>query len=166
MQRSGIGLVISGTLIVIGLISFVVGAQLILEGVVQEGGKINSEQPLVISNNFDISEVSTGVFVVQIMEFEEGSFSAKILDPHDIEIKSLELKEESTEENFEIREKGIYKLVIESKIFEDVEVIGALGLRPDVEKEIFGVFPSSLIVAGMAGLVITGIYEFVKRRSV
>ena len=39
--------------------------------------------------NFDSEETPVvGVFAVQVMEFKDNTFSAKILDPSDIEIAS------------------------------------------------------------------------------
>ena len=56
MQKSGIMLVISGALIVIGLILLVVGNQVILEGVSQGNGIVSVNQDLIISGEFSSEE--------------------------------------------------------------------------------------------------------------
>ena len=73
MQKAGIILVVSGALIVIGLILLAAGNQVILEGVFQGNGKINSSQDLTISGEFNSEESSIGVFAVQVMEFKENT---------------------------------------------------------------------------------------------
>ena len=98
MQKSAL-VVGSGVVIIIGLFLLVFGNQDILEGITQDNGKVSSEQALSISNNFDSQTTSVGVFAVQIIEFEENTFSAKILDPFDIEIISQEINDETIEED-------------------------------------------------------------------
>ena len=101
MQKSGTVLVISGGLIVIGLVLLVLGNQIILEGVSQGNGKIKSEQALTIIGNLDTQKTLTGVFAVQIIEFKDNIFSVKVLDPLDIEIISQEINEDTIEKEFD-----------------------------------------------------------------
>ena len=87
MQKSGLGLVIAGILIVIGLVLLVLGNQIVLEGVNQENGKINSEQSLTIVNEFNAKTTPIGVFAVQAINSNESKTSAKIIGPSGNEIK-------------------------------------------------------------------------------
>ncbi len=109
---------------------------------------------------------STGIFAVQIIEFQENTFSTKILDPFDIEIISQEINEETIEEEFEVLETGTYKLIIQSNSNEETLVFGAIGPLPDSGKKILGFIPVYVIVAGMLGLAIVGILGIKNRRSV
>ena len=79
-------MVVSGALIVVGLVLLVLGNQVILEGINQGSGQLSSNQALTVLSEFDTENTSTGIFAVQIIEFKEGTFSAKILNPSDIEI--------------------------------------------------------------------------------
>ena len=45
---------------------------------------MSSSQTLTISVDFDSQETSIGVFAVQIMEFKDNIFSAKVLDPFEV----------------------------------------------------------------------------------
>ena len=164
MQKSGTVVVGSGAVIIIGLFLLVLGNQVILEGIIQGNGKVNSEQELSISNDFDSESTSTGIFAVQIMEFQENTFSAKILDPFDIEITSQEINEETIEEEFEILETGTYKLIIQSNSNEETQVFGAIGPLPNSGKEILGFIPVYVIIAGMIGLVGVGIRGIKNRK--
>ncbi len=158
MQKSAIMIVIAGALIVIGLILLAIGSQVILEGVSQENGIISSDQMLTVSAEFDAQETSTGVFAVQILEFKEGVFSARILNPFDVEIASQSVSEESTEEEFDVIETGTYKLVVQSTSNEEIQVFGAIGPLPDAGKKSLGFISVYVLVIGMAGLVAVGIY--------
>ncbi len=53
MQKSGIMIISSAALIVIGLILLVLGNQIILEGVSQGNEKVSSSQTLTITVDFD-----------------------------------------------------------------------------------------------------------------
>ena len=106
MQKSGIIILGSAALIVIGLILLVLGNQIILQGVSQGNEKVSSSQTLKISVDFDSQETSIGVFAVQIMEFKDSTFSAKVLDPFDSEIISQTINEETIEKRFDVLETG------------------------------------------------------------
>ncbi len=156
-------LVISGGLIVIGLVLVVLGNQIILEGVTQGNGKIKSDQALTIVGNLDTQKTSIGVFAVQIIEFKDNTFSAKVLDPLDIEIISQEINEDIIEKEFDIIETGIYKLIIESVNNEETQVFGAIGPLPDGSKTLLGFISIYVLVIGMIGLVGVGIYQIKNR---
>ncbi|AJW71599.1 hypothetical protein [Nitrosopumilus adriaticus] len=164
MQKSGMIIIGSGVLIIIGLFLLVLGNQAILEGIVQENGKVSSEQVLSIDNNFDPQTTPIGVFAVQIGDFQENTFSAKIVDPLGIEITSQQINDETIEEEFEVLETGIYKLIIQSNSNEESQVFGAIGSLPDSGKKVLGFIPVYVIVAGMIGLVVVGILGIRNRK--
>ncbi len=164
MQKLGILLVGTTSLIVIGLILLVVGNQIILEGISQENGKVSSSQTLSISADFDLQETSTGIFAVQIMEFKDNIFSAKVLDPFDSEIIFQTINEETIEKEFDVLETGTYKLIIESTSNEEPIVFAAIGPFPDANKQLFGFISLIILVVGMMGLVVVGIYGVKNRR--
>ena len=164
MQKSGIVVIASGTLIVVGLILVVIGNQVILEGVSQGNGKVSSSQALTILGHFDIQDASTGVFAVQIMEFKDNMFSVRVIDPLDNEIISHVIHDATVEENFEIFETGEYKLVIESTGNEESQVFGAIGPLPDTVKRSLGFISVYVLIVGMVGLVGVGIYSIKNRR--
>ena len=166
MQKAGLGLVISGVLIVVGLLLLVLGNQIVLEGINQENGKINSEQSLTIVNEFDAETTTTGVFAVQTINSNESTTSAKIIGPSGNEIKFVLIEQETTEEEFTIDETGLYKLIIESQNTEEIQVFAALGPLPNAEKKTIGFISVYVLVVGMAGLVIVGIYAIKNKRSV
>ena len=157
-------LVVSGTLIVIGLIMLVIGNQIVLEGVSQGNGTVSQSQTLTISVDFDKEETSRGVFAVQVMEFKENTFSARVLDSFDIEVFSLEINEETIEEEFDVLETGPYKLIIESNSIEETHAFGAIGPIPDAGKKTLGFISVYILVIGMVGLVGVGAYAVKNRK--
>ena len=164
MQKSGIMLISSAALIIIGLILGVLGNQIILEGINQGTGKVSSSQTLSISVEFDSQETTIGVFAVQIMEFKDNIFSAKVLDPFDNEIISQIINEETIEKEFDVLETGTYKLIIESTSNEEPIVFAAIGPLPDAGKKSLGFISIIILVIGMVGLVVVGIYGVKNRR--
>jgi len=164
VQRLGIMLVGTTSLIVIGLILLVVGNQIILGGISQGNEKVNSSQTLTISVDFDSQETSIGVFAVQIMEFKDNIFSAKVLDPFGSEIIFQTINEETIEEEFDVIETGTYKLIIESTSNEETIVFAAIGPLPDAGKKSLGFISVYILVIGMGGIVVVGIYGVKKKR--
>lgn len=165
MQKAGIILIISGALIVIGLILLAVGNQILLEGVFQGNGVVNSNQDLVISGDFDPDKSSVGVFAVQVMEFKENRISAKVLDPFDNEIASKNIDAETIEEGFDILDSGIYKLIIQSNSDEEFQVFGAIGPLPDAGKKSLSFVSAYVLIIGMVGLVGSAIYRVKNRKK-
>ena len=165
MQKSGIVLVSSGVLIVVGLVLLVVGNQVILEGVSQGNGMVNTDQDLTISGEFASEKSAYGVFVIQVMEFRENTFSARVLDPSGIEIASEMIQSETTEKEFEIGQTGNYRLTVQSNSDKESHVFGAIGPLPDAGKKSLGFLSSYLLIAGMIGLAVSGIYGIKKRKK-
>lgn len=165
MQKAGIILVVSGALIVVGLILLAVGNQIILEGVFQGNGKISSNQDLTITGEFNSEESPTGVFAVQVMEFKENRISVKILDPFGNEIVSKNVDEETIEDEFDIVDTGEYKLIIQSDSSEETQVFGAIGPLPDAGKKSLSFVSAYILIIGMVGLVGSGIYKIKNKRK-
>ena len=164
MQKSGIMLISSAALIVIGLILGVLGNQIILDGISQGTGKVSSSQTLSISVEFDSQKTTIGIFAVQIMEFKDNIFSAKVIDPFDNEIISQTINEETIEKEFDVWESRTYELIIESTSNEEIIVFGDIGPLPDDGKQSVGFISVYIVVIGMVGLVVVGIYGIKKRR--
>ena len=165
MQKSGLIIVGSGTLIVIGLALLALGNQIILDGVSQGDGKVSINQDIIVSTNFDSQKTSVGVFAVQIMSLEDNVFSAKVLDPLEIEVISLKVNEETVEKEFDVLESGIYKLVIKSSNDEESQVFGAIGPLPDEGEKSISYISVYVVIIGMVGLFGAGILK-IKKRSI
>ena len=165
MEKSGLIIVGSGALIVIGLALLALGNQIILDGVSQGDGKVSIDQDIIISTNIDSQKTSVGVFAVQIMNLEENVFSAKVFDPLEIEIISLKVNEETVEKEFDVVESGIYKLVIKSSNNEKSQVFGAIGPLPDEGEKSISYISVYVVIIGMVGLFGAGILK-IKKRSI
>ncbi len=155
----------SAALIAIGLLLLVLGNQIILEGISQGEGKVSSSQSLIVSVDFDSQETSTGIFAVQIMEFKDNTFSVKVLDPLESEIIFETINTETIEKEFDVLETGTYKLIIESTSNEEPIIFAAIGPLPDANKQLLGSISIIILVIGMIGLVVVGIYGIKYRRK-
>ena len=165
MQRSGLIIVILGLFIVSGLIVSIFENQITLEGINQENGKVSITEKLTIPVDLDVGKTPVGVFAVQIMDVRKNTFSVKVLDPSDIEIISQQIDEDTTEDEFDVLETGTYKLLIESSSDDEIYVAGAIGPLPDPDKKIImSIISTSLIVIGMIGLGVIGMYGIKNRK--
>jgi hypothetical protein len=166
VQKTGLVIAILGILIVAGIATAIVENQVTLEGIIQGNGKVSLAQIVTISVNLDKNATPIGIFAVQVMEFKENTFSAKILDPSGIEIISEKIDEDTIEQEFEVFDSGNYELIIESSDNKESYVAGAIGPLPDAnEKFIISSISSSCIIIGMVGLVILAIYEIRNKRK-
>jgi len=164
VQKSGIMLGSSAALIAIGMLLLVLGNQIILEGISQGDGKVSSSQSLTVSTDFDSQETSVGIFAVQIMEFKGNTFSVQVLDPFESEIIFQTINAETIEKEFDVLETGTYKLIIKSTSNEEPIVFAAIGPFPDTNKQLLGSISMIILVIGMIGLVVVGIYGIKNRR--
>ncbi len=155
----------SAALIAIGLLLLVLGNQIILEGISQGEGKVSSSQTLIISVDFDSQETSVGIFAIQIMEFKDNTFSVQILDPFDSEIIFQTINEKTIEKEFDVLETGTYKLIIESTSNEEPIVFAAIGPIPGANKQLLDSISMIILVIGMIGLIVVGIYGIKYRRK-
>ncbi len=166
MQKTGLFLVIFGILIVAGLATSVIENQITLEGITQGNGKVNVVQVVAISVDLDKNKTPIGIFAVQIMEFKENTFSAKILDPSGMEIISEKINEDTLEQEFKVLDSGNYELIIESSDDKERYVAGAIGPLPDANKKlIISSISTFCIIIGMVGLGIVAIYEIRNKRK-
>ena len=166
VHKSGIMLVGSGIAIIAGLVLVALGNQIILEGVVQGEGGVGIGESLVVQGMFDSEDAQMGVFAVQIMEFQEGAFHARVLDPHGTEIVSEGIDSDTVEMEFDVTGVGEYRLVVEGSNSVQTHVFGAIGPLPDAGKKALGFVSVYVLAAGMAGLIGGGAYSLWKRRSV
>ena len=159
---------IFGILIVVGLVTSVLENQVTLEGITQGNGKVSVSEIVTISVELDKNETSMGIFAVQVMEYKENTFSARILDPSGMEIISEKINEDTIEQEFEIFDSGNYELIIQSSDDKESYVAGAIGPIPDADNQIiFSTVSIICTIFGMIGLVIIAIYEIRnKRRSI
>ena len=165
MQKSGLAIVIFGLLIVGGLAVSLVENQITLEGISQGNGKVSSIETVTISVEIDKEITPVGIFAVQVMEFKENTISAKILDPSNIEIISHKVNEETLEEEFDVFESGTYQLIIDGSNDDEIYVTGAIGALPDTDKKlILSTISLILLIIGMIGLAVIGIFEMKNRK--
>jgi len=164
VQKSGI-IAVLGLFIVSGLVVSIFENQITLEGIKQENGKISITEKLTILTYFDMEKTPIGVFAVQVMDFKENTFSVKVLDPSGIEIISQQIDSDTIEKEFDVFETGTYKLLIESSSDDEIYVVGAIGPLPDSDKKfIMSVISTSLIIIGMIGLIVIGMYGVKNRK--
>jgi hypothetical protein len=165
MQKPILFLVIVGALLAAGVFLSFYGAHLTTQDLTVKEENILPGDSLEISTELDPSKSSNGVFVIQILEDKENTLTAKISDPLGFEILSLPIDRESFEDRFEISSKGTYQLVVENSGLEELQVVGVIGHMPDNTTIYVGITGFYLLIIGLIGIVVVGIYAVRNRNK-
>lgn len=163
MQKAATMLAVVGALMAAGIALSFYGSMIITEDLTQAVENIGEGKTLEISAEMDPNVNDEGVYVVQVMEFEEGMISARIIDPIGSQIISKMVESESIEEQFEITTGGTFTLIIENS-GEYTDVVGVIGHVPDTAKFSVGVTGFYLLIVGLIGMGVIGIYVVKNRR--
>ncbi len=164
MKRSGILLVLVGGLIGIGIILSVYANYLMFEDLSQGDGEVGTGQDLRIKSVLDHYKIKKGVYVVQIINFEGTSITARILDPFNTEIENYSLNEELYQGSFDVSKSGNYTLLIEND-GEEIKIFGVIGPEPETWKKSLDFISFIVLFTGLIGMVVVTIYIIVKRKK-
>ena len=166
MDRPLIFLIIVGALIAGGIILSFYGSQLTTQNIIVKEENILPNSSLEVSIELDPSVGEIGVFAVVVLEnFEKGTISFSVFNPLGSKIISKIVEKESTEERFEITSWGTYKLEIQNSGLEEFKVVAGLGYMPDEGTQLIGVMGSSILIAGLIGIVGIGVYSIRNRQK-
>ena len=165
MQRSLQFLIAAGALVSIGISISFYAAQLNIEDIVIDEGRIAPNESFSISTHLDPELNSQGVVVVHVDDFKEDSVSARIFDPLGNEVLFFVLDRNPYQENFEIFTEGNYKIEIFNAGDVESFVIGAIGYFPEEQIQYLGYSGTIILVIGLVALVIVGIYTVKNRRK-
>lgn len=163
MQKSATMLAVVGGLIAAGIALSFYGSMIITEDLSQAVENIGEGTIIEITAELDPVVNNEGVYVVQTMEFREGMISVRVVDPFGSEIISKIVETESLEEQFEITTSGTFTLIIENA-GEHTDVVGVIGHVPDTAKFSIGITGFYLLVVGLIGMGVVGIYVVKNRR--
>jgi len=164
VKKSGIFLVIVGGLIGAGIILSFYGNYVIFEDLIKGDGDVGSEQNLIVEVELDHTQTHTGIYAVQIIDFENSVVSASILDPLDTVIESQSIDEEVYEGLFDVSTSGTYKLLIENR-GEQTKIFGVIGPEPDSGKRSLGFISLYILIVGLVGMIILAVYLIINRKK-
>ena len=164
MQKSGIFLVIVGGIVVLGIALSFYGSQMITEGFTQNTAKVAQGSSIDVESILDPAIEDTGVYVVQLMNFQQDAISVNLFDPLGTIIDSSNIEKESYEKQFEIQTQGNYRLSVENSGSE-TEIIIAIGHLPSSDKLVIGYTGFYILIVGLIGIVIMGIVTIKNKRK-
>ena len=164
MKKSGIFLAVVGGLVGVGIILSFYGNNVIFEDLIQKDGDVGSGQDLIVEVELDNTETQTGIYAVQIIDFESATVTASILDPFNTLIESQSINQEVYEGLFDVTTSGTYKLLIENT-GEQVKIFGVIGPEPDSGKKSLGIISLYILVMGLIGMFIVTVYIVIKRKK-
>ena len=164
MKKSGIFLAVVGGLVGVGIILSFYGNNVIFEDLIQKDGDVGSGQDLIVEVELDYTETQTGIYAVQIIDFESATVTASILDPFNTLIESQSINQEVYEGLFDVTTSGTYKLLIENT-GEQVKIFGVIGPEPDSGKRSLGIISLYILVMGLIGMFVITVYIVINRKK-
>ncbi len=163
VQKTNIVLIVVGGLIAAGIILSFYGNQIVFEELVQEEGTVTNQQRMEIEMELDPDQSRRGIYAVQYLDFKEDTLEARVLDPFGTQIEVKQINKDVFEGKFDIRTKGPYSLIIESKIPEESRIIGVIGPEPDANQKSLAFLSMYLLIVGLIGMAGLGIYAIKNR---
>ena len=164
MKKSGTFLAVIGGLIGIGIILSVYGNFLMFEDLNKGNGDVFPGQDLIIEVELDHTKTQTGIYAVQIIDFESETITASILDPFNSEVETNSINEELYEGFFDVTTSGTYKLFIENKE-EQVKIFGVIGPEPEAWKKSLDLISFIILAIGLIGMVGIAAYMIIIRKK-
>ena len=164
MKKSGTFLAVIGGLIGIGIILSVYGNFLMFEDLNKGNGDVFPGQDLIIEVELDHTKTQTGIYAVQIIDFESETVTASILDPFNSEVETNSINEELYEGFFDVTTSGTYKLFIENK-GEQVKIFGVIGPEPEAWKKSLDLISFIILAIGLIGMVGIAAYMIIIRKK-
>ncbi len=164
MKKSGIFLAAVGGLVGIGIILSIYGNYVIFEDLSQGYGDVGSGQDFIVEVELDHTKIQTGIYAVQIKDFESATVTASILDPFNTLVESQSINEEVFEGLFDVTTSGTYKLLVENS-GEQVNVFGVIGPEPDAGKKSLGFISLYILVMGLIGMLIVTVFIVINRKK-
>ncbi|MEW6043289.1 MAG: hypothetical protein AB1608_03415 [Thermoproteota archaeon] len=163
MKRSHLILFIGGALVAAGMVISFYGSKITTQDMAVMEGQAASGSALEITKELDPAIADTGVFVVQVENFDEGAIQATVFDPDGAQVAFKSIEQESTEATFRIASKGDYRLVVENSGAVVSAVIGITHM-PQKSVLLLNVFGQGIIISGFVGLGIALLYMILDRK--
>lgn len=165
MEKSLIFLLFVGALIASGIILSFYGAQLTTQDIIVKEETLVPGSSIEVSIDLNPKVSELGVYVVLLEKYVEDSISVSVYDPFGSKFISKIIEKDSTEEKFEIISSGTYKLELENSGLEEYHIVAGLGHMPDTRTLSIGITGFYLLVIGLIGIVVIGIYSIRNRKK-
>ncbi len=163
MKKSGIAIVITGSLIGIGIILSFYGNYIIFEDLAQTSGEVSANSDLILEVELDNAKSKTGVFAVQIIDFKDQTISVSIVDPLGSTIESKTISENSFEGVFDLQTSGTYKIVVTNN-GDEITVFVVIGPEPDEVKQSLAFVSLYILIIGLIGMAMVGVLIALNRK--
>jgi len=163
LKKSGIAIVITGSLIGIGIVLSFYGNFIIFEDLAQTSGEVSANSDLILEVELDNTKSKTGVFAVQIIDFKDQTISVSIVDPLGRTIESKTVRENSFEGIFDLETSGTYKIVVTNSS-DEITVFAVIGPEPDEVKQSLAFVSLYILIFGLIGMAMVGVLIVLNRK--
>jgi hypothetical protein len=163
MKKSHLILFIGGALVAIGMVTSFYGSKLVTQDLAITEGMVSDALPVELTRELDPAIANTGIFVIQAESFD--GLVATMFDPVGQQITSIEISQKSTEEQFEIATKGVYKLLLQSSAVSESPIVMGLTHMPDKNFIALNLLGQLLIISGFVGVGLAVILQIKSRKK-
>jgi hypothetical protein len=163
MKKSHLILFIGGALVAIGMVTSFYGSKLVTQDLAITEGMVSDASPVELTRELDPAIANTGIFVIQAESFD--GLVATMFDPVGQQITSIEISQKSTEEQFEIATKGVYKLLLQSSAVSESPIVMGLTHMPDKNFIALNLLGQLLIISGFVGVGLAVILQIKSRKK-
>lgn len=165
MKKAPLILFVGGALVAIGMILSYTGASFISGQISIKESVVSSTIPAELEKELDPSIASQGAFVIRAEQLEKTNLIADLHGPSGEQLTSKEITQVSTEEYFDIEDKGTYKITVHNTGSEDIPIVLGLTHMPDKSLIAINMLGQSMIISGFVGVGIAGIYALKNKRK-
>lgn len=166
MKKSKIALVVTGSLIGIGIILSFYGNYVLFEGLAQTSGEVSVNNDLILEVDLDSTKSQKGIFAVQMIDYKGQIISVSIVDSFDNTIESKTITQDSYEGVFDLQTSGTYKIIVANKS-EQLNVFAVIGNEPDQIKRSLAWVSLYILVFGLIGMaLVAGLITINRKRAI
>jgi len=166
LKKSKIALVVTGSLIGIGIILSFYGNYVLFEGLAQTSGEVSVNNDLILEVDLDSTKSQKGIFAVQMIDYKGQIISVSIVDSFDNKIESKTITQDSYEGVFDLQTSGTYKIIVANKS-EQLNVFAVIGNEPDQIKRSLAWVSLYILVFGLIGMaLVAGLITINRKRAI
>ena len=163
MQKASVLLIAVGGVLGLGIALSFYGNQVLFEGLARGEDDVMAGEDMVIPAELQRSDLG-GIYAVQIYDYDGEDIYVHVLDPYNAEIGAERIDGDLFEGRFAVDSDGVYKLVVRNEGSGPVKIFGVVGPEPDAWAKSLGFVSLYVLVIGLLGMAVVGVFVVRGRR--
>ncbi len=165
MQKEAKMLLLTGSLVAVGLVISFLGNVFAVEGLVQFERELNAEE-YTVKTDLYTQNGSIGIFAIIARDgSDENNVSVNIYDPSGEEIAAMSVTENSGQITFDVKKDGRYEAVIQNNQDTMIPITIAMGSNSGSIAQAVVTTGVAVLLMGLFGMAATALYIFKLKRN-